>query len=198
MAEPLRLFVSATQDLDGERAVIGRALARLPVQAGMEIRRTPATGASWETMHELVSGVQRVYFLLGDDLSAPAGAEWVLAWQLERAVLPLRWKRPGAPTHLTPAAEDFLRRAPMQWRTVGSSSELARIVSLDVIELLLHPENRFGLTVTELGALRGYAEEIKRAPIHVLADPGGAEGGGVLLDDGRREPLLGVALDELA
>lgn len=196
MAEPLRLFVSATQDLESERAVIGRALARVPVQAGVEIRRTPATGASWETMHELVANVQRVYFLLGEDLSAPAGAEWVLAWQLERSVLPLRWKRPGAPTHLTPAADDFLSRSLVQWRPVASSSELARIISLDVIELLLHPQNRFGLTVTELGALRSYADEIKRAPIHVRADPGGAEGGGVLLDDGRREPLLGVALDE--
>ena len=127
MAELLRLFVSATQDLDAERAAIGRALADLPLQIGMEIRRTPAAGAALETMHELIANVDRFYFLVGQDITAPAGAEWLLAWKLERPVLPLR-RRQGA-------------------------AQPAR-------------------------------------------DPGGAEGGGVLLDMGHREPLLGVALDE--
>jgi hypothetical protein len=55
MAETLRLFVSATNDLDAERAVIGRAVAQLPVQIGIEIRRTPVRGADYETIHELVA-----------------------------------------------------------------------------------------------------------------------------------------------
>ena len=57
--------------------------------------------------------------------------------------------------------------------------------------------NRYGLKVTELEALRGYAAQIAQSALAVRSDAGGAEGGGVLLDDGRREPLLGVALDEL-
>ncbi|MEZ4677557.1 MAG: hypothetical protein R2932_25410 [Caldilineaceae bacterium] len=40
MAETLRLFVSATKDLEAERAVIGHAIAQLPIQIGIEIRRT--------------------------------------------------------------------------------------------------------------------------------------------------------------
>lgn len=196
MTEPLRLFVSATLDLDGERAVIGRALARIPVQVGMEIRRTPATGASWETMHELVAHVDRVYFLLGEDITAPAGAEWRLAWMLERKVLPLRYRQPREVQRTTPAAEHFLRETPVQWLWFSSSAELARIVTLDAIDLLLHPSNRYGLKVTELETLRGYATQINQTPLKVRRDPGGAEGGGILLDDGRREPLLGVPLDE--
>lgn len=196
MSEPLRLFVSATNDLDDQRAVIGRALARLPVQLGMEIRRTPATGASWETMHELVANVDRFYFLLGEDITAPAGAEWQLAWMLERRILPLRHLQPSETQRLTPAGEEFLRVATVPWQWFATSADLVRIVSLDAIELLLHPANRFGLKITELEALRGYAAQIARTPLLVRHDPGGAEGGGVLLDDGRREPLLGVALDE--
>jgi hypothetical protein len=53
MAETLRLFVSATQDLEPERALIGRAVAQLPVQIGIEIRRTPVRGAAYEEIFEL-------------------------------------------------------------------------------------------------------------------------------------------------
>lgn len=193
MAELLRLFVSATQDLDAERAAIGRALADLPVQIGMEIRRTPAAGAPPETMHELIANVDRVYFLLGEDITAPAGAEWHLAWKLERPVLALR-----RVLRRTPAALEFLRGTPLEWVAFSGPAEAARLVALDVIRLLHHPENRYGLNVAEFELLNAHAARLKRgqgaaAP---AADPGGAEGGGVLLDAGHREPLLGVALDE--
>ena len=53
MAEKLRIFVSATQDLDAERAIVGRAVADLPLQIGIEIRRTPAEGAGYDDIFEL-------------------------------------------------------------------------------------------------------------------------------------------------
>lgn len=195
MAEPLRIFVSATHDLEAERAVIGRALARLPVQLGVEIRRTPAAGASIETMHELVANVDRFYFLMGQDITAPAGAEWHLAVQLERSIFALRHRTPqGVPT--TPAAEQFLRGIPIEWHWFLSSARLARLVTLDVARLLHHPANRYGLTLLELETLPRYIEQLQQSILHVDDEPGGAQGGGVLLDDGRREPLLGVPLDE--
>jgi hypothetical protein len=198
MAELLRLFVSATQDLDAERAVIGRALAALPVEVGMEIRRTPATGAPIEAIHEAVANVDRFYFLMGEDITAPAGAEWYLAWTLERSVLPLRHAR-----RATPAAEQFLRGLPVQWMAYSSGAHLARIVTLDVVRLLTHPANRYGLRVTDLELLSTHAARVgasdemaARLAGPAALEPGGAEGGGVLLDMGRREPLLGVPLDE--
>ncbi|MCB0189875.1 MAG: hypothetical protein KDE31_36640 [Caldilineaceae bacterium] len=189
MAETLRLFVSATKDLEAERAVIGTAIAQLPVQIGIEIRRTPIEGAPYEDIYELIANCDRVYFLLGRDITAPAGAEWFLAWKLERAVLPLRLA--GLPT---PAGQDFQRLLPRGWQTFRHSQELARLVTLDLLDLLNHPANRYGLTVTELELLTNH-----RRRLHQLAtppQPGGAEGGGVLLDWGHREPLTGVALDE--
>jgi hypothetical protein len=198
MAELLRLFVSATHDLEGERAVIGRALAALPVEIGVEIRRTPAAGATLETIHELVANVDRFYFLMGQDITAPAGAEWFLAWKLERAVLPLRFGQ-----RATPAAAQFLREAPVQWQTVAGSAELARLITLDVVRILNHPGNRYGLTVHELERLAAHAAIVKSAPsaaVRLAAsaahEPGGAEGGGVLLDLGHREPLLGQLLED--
>ena len=91
MAETLRLFISATKDMEHERAVIGQAIAQLPVQIGIEIRRTPAEGAPYEDIYELIANCDRVYFIMGKDITAPAGAEWFLSWKLERSILPLLW-----------------------------------------------------------------------------------------------------------
>lgn len=191
MAELLRLFVSATHDLEAERAVIGRAVAQLPVQIGIEIRRTPVQGASHETIFELISNVDRVYFLMGEDITAPSGAEWFTAWKLERSVLPLRRVRPR-----TPAAQDFMRLYPGKWQPFYTSDELAQAVTLDLIQILQHPTNRYGLSLTELELLNVHKQRIQRVKATRLPEPGGAEGGGVLLDFGHREPIQGVALDE--
>lgn len=191
MAELLRLFVSATHDLEAERAVIGRAVAQLPVQIGIEIRRTPVQGASHETIFELISNVDRVYFLMGEDITAPSGAEWFTAWKLERSILPLRRISPR-----TPAAQDFMRLYPGKWQAFRTSDELAQIVTLDLIQILQHPTNRYGLSLTELELLNAHRQQIQRVKAPRLPEPGGAEGGGVLLDFGHREPIQGVALGE--
>lgn len=193
MAELLRLFVSATNDLEAERAIVGKAIAQLPVQIGVEIRRTPVSGASYEDIYEDIANVDRFYFLMGEDITAPAGAEWFLAWKLERSILPLRRAE-----RQTPAAQEFLRRAPIEWPAFRSRAELARIITLDIARILHHTTNRYGLSVLEFQRLDTHVERIKRLPISTRAETGGAEGGGVLLDFGHREPILGVELDESA
>lgn len=192
MAETLRLFVSATNDLEAERAIIGRAVAQLPVQIGIEIRRTPVRGADYETIHELIANCDRVYFLMGQDITAPAGAEWFLAWKLERSIFSLR-----RVSMRTPAAQDFLNLVPIRWTPFQTGDELKRLVTLDLIRILQSPQNRYGLNLTEMELLHAHGQrlnEIGSAGRPIAA--GGAEGGGVLLDFGHREPLSGVALDE--
>jgi hypothetical protein len=193
MAETLRLFVSATHDLEAERAQIGRAIAGLPIQIGVEIRRTPVRGASYEEIFELISNVDRFYFLMGEDITAPSGAEWFLGWRLERSVLPLRLEG-----RWTPAAHDFMHLFPGQWLPFQNSADLVRIVTLDLARILQHPTNRYGLNVTEPELLNLHARRFNAGQFVSHVEPGGAEGGGVLLDFGHREPTQGVALDELA
>ncbi len=185
MAEILRLFVSATRDLEPQRAVIGRAIADLPVRVGIEIRRTPPERATQENIFDLIANCDRVYFLLGRDITAPSGSEWDIAHHLERPILALR-----ADVPLTPAAQEFVRLAHADWTTFHSDEDLARIVALDVIDILLHPTNRYGLTPGEVDRLLAYRRALH--PDRVAeGEPGGAEGGGVLLDDLRREPARG-------
>ena len=177
MAEKLRLFVSATSDLETSRATIGRAIAELPIQIGIEIRRTPVHGAAYDDIFELIANVDRAYFLLGRDITAPAGTEWYLGWKLERSILPMRAAVPR-----TPAAQEFVRNFPGEWTRFRSRAELARVVTLDVIRILNHPTNRYGLTVNDFELLKLHAARItKEAPTEPL-EAGGAEGGGVLLD----------------
>ena len=192
--EILRLFVSATRDLEEERAVIAQALAELPVKVGAEIRRTPVGGLKYDDLYETIANVDRVYFLMGRDITAPAGAEWDLAWKLERRILPLRTPGPRSP-----AGERFLRFLPMGWITFRNRAELSHVILLDLVELLLHPENRYGLTMVEqerllrlhrrLGEQRAAASASsgKKEETILGAAEGGMAGGGVLLDDGRRK-----------
>lgn len=177
MAERLRIFVSATQDLENERAIIGRAVADLPVQIGVEIRRTPVAGAAYDDIFELIANVDRVYFLMGKDITAPAGAEWHLAWKLERSVLPLR-----AAARRTPAAQEFMRNAFIEWKPFRSSTHLARLVTLDLVRILNHPTNRYGLTVNDLELLSLHAKRTRQHGPNVQGEAGGAEGGGILLN----------------
>lgn len=190
MAETLRLFVSATNDLEAERAVIGRLVAELPVQIRVEIRRCALLGTSYETMHELISNVDRVYFLFGQDITAPAGQEWHLAWQLERSLLPLR--KPG---RLTPAGQQFLSNAPLRWTLFRDAQELGRIVTRDLIQILQHPTNRYGLSVTEMELLEMRRRQLGQLKTETGSEPGGAEGGGILLDTQRLDPMDGTVIE---
>ncbi len=190
MAETLRIYVSATRDLESERGVIGRAIAGLPVQIGAEIRRYPPEGVPYDTLFELISNVDRVYFLLGQDITAPAGSEWDLAVELERSLVPLRTAR-----KLTPAAQHFLRSTsllvtPTEWKMFRSEAELSITVSQDLIDYLLRRQDRFGLTVEETLRLQ-LARRRLQPPVGVDAAPGGSEREGIILDKRPTGDLFG-------
>jgi hypothetical protein len=177
MAEKLRLFVSATHDLEASRAVIGRAVAELPVNIGVEIRRTPSQGAAYDDIFELIANVDRAYFLLGRDITAPAGTEWYLGWKLERSIMPM-----AAAVRRTPAAQEFVRNFPGEWTRFRSHAELARLVTVDLVRILNHPTNRYGLTVNDFELLKLHTARMMRQAPEMRGEPGGAEGGGILLD----------------
>lgn len=202
MAEKLRIFVSATKDLEQERALVGRTLAELPVQVGAEIRRTPAEGVDYDTLFELISNVDRIYFLLGRDITAPFGAEWQLAIRLERTIVP--YKLDGMRTQ---AGREFLRIAHAPWKTFQNGRQLGQQIGLDLIDTLLHPENRYGLQLMEVEGLqqsrrklrRGLESSTSQSPSGAggAGVPGGAEGGGVILDPAEAQSLIAEDLDEV-
>jgi hypothetical protein len=182
MSDMLRIFVGATTDLEAERAVIGRSVAELPVRIGIEIRRTPPLLPTNDEIITRLDGVDRVYFLMGNDISAPAGMEWHLAWQLQRNVLPLR----NSP-HPTPAALEFFRLTPVRWQNFHNQAELAKLVSLDLARLLQQPDNRYGLTVADMERVAAYVRKLEAKVVETVRDPGGAEGSAILIDTAHRQ-----------
>jgi hypothetical protein len=100
-----------------------------------------------------------------------------LAWQLERSILPLRAAVPR-----TPAAQQFQRNFLGEWTTIHSNAELARLVTLDLVRILNHPTNRYGLSVPDFELLKLHASRVMKQAPTIQGEPGGAEGGGVLLD----------------
>lgn len=184
MSERFRIYVAATADLEAHRSIVSHLLARLPVQMGAEIRRCPPAGASYDDLFELISNVDRFYFLIGRDITAPAGTEWDLAVQLQRTIIPFRQRNP-----LTPSGFLFITRALLEiplrnWRFFETPLDLARLVAAELIDTLLHPENRYGLTTGEMLLLEQRRQEIEAGrwprpedlPHDVLQE------GGIILD----------------
>lgn len=165
--------------------MIGQLLAELPVQIGAEIRRSPVMGISYDNLFELIANVDCFYFLMGQDITVLGGAEWLLAIQLERSMLPLR--RAGA---LTAVGQEFLRFWPLGWKTFRSRGHLAQIIGLDLIRFCCIPPIVTGLSITEVASLHAHKKKLSEGMSESLADgdePGGAEGGGILLDITHRD-----------
>jgi hypothetical protein len=181
MTTSIRLFVSTTRDLDSERAVIARAIAEMPLDLGIEIRRSPSLSPTRHEVLERIAAVDRVYFLLGNDISAPSGLEWQLARENEREILPLR--RALKPT---PAAQEFARMTPVRWFSYPNSEALVQIISLDLAHLLRSQGNPFGLTTAELARVARFAKRLaKSSPGYAEQmghEAGGVDQGGVLLE----------------
>ncbi|OUC07522.1 hypothetical protein RY27_14415, partial [Litorilinea aerophila] len=67
--------------------------------------------------------------------------------------------------------------------------------TLDLVRTLNHPTNRYGFPVSELEMLNLHAARIRQSLPPTDGEPGGAEGGGVLLDAINRDPVDGVLLE---
>ena len=182
MAGRVYLFVSATPDLEPEREIVGQAVARLPVSIGWEIKRTPRRGEPLQPALEAVAACDIYLFLLGQDITAPAGVEWDIARRSGKK--PLAFLKDVLHT---PAAQVFIREARVTWTHFASVEELMDLVQVALAEHLLERELEYGLSVVEHEALSALLQkrEEEEGPLAEVSPiegrPGGAAGGGVIL-----------------
>ncbi len=180
---PIRVFVSATPDLEPDREVIGEALARFPVPLAWEIGRTPHRG---EQTLEALAQVQQsdlVLVLLGADASAPVGAELLAAQRAQVPTLALIKEGPH-----TPAGRFFRYNSVDDWQPFGGPQSLRRIVIDWVARAAVRDAIRLGLDADEVGRLVGFLEEKKGPASEMVAgkgEPQGAQEGAVIVS-GRR------------
>ena len=180
MRGSVRLFVSATPDLEPEREVVGRVVATLPVSVEWRIGRSPHRHEPLQPALEAVAGSNVYLFLLGRDITAPAGVEWDAARRAGKE--PLAFVRNEL---RTPAAQEFLRQSGGEWTAFASHVELAHLLQTALVEHLLASALEYGLNVVEHEALSALAEGSHAGDPaeegHDIPRAGGAGGGGVIL-----------------
>ena len=173
--------VSATSDLEAERAaailpgVIGRTLAELPIQIGAEIRRCPPEGVSYETLFDLISNVDRVYFLLGQDhvCQQAVSGTWpcscsVLWWRAARRAGSHRRHSCTIAQHLLAGNAFQVEGTPSEWKFFRTETELAGVVGQDLIDTP-RKAARFGLTLEETLRLQLHRKRVSVLTVHAAA-----------------------------
>ena len=208
MQRPVKLFVSATPDLEPERDVVGRVIAKLPISIGWQIGRSPRRGEPLQPALEAMAALEAVaacdifLFLLGQDITAPAGVEWDVARRADRHTIPLLKE-----VLLTPAAQSFVRQAGVAWTPFASHDDLIQVTRSAVVEHLLARALQYGLGIVEHEALLALDNEGGRDPgkpaqvplanlgasLYPGVDEGGAGAGAVILGP-HSLPHGGVAL----
>ena len=182
MRHPIKLYVSAGPDLEAERDVIGQVVAGLPITLGWEIGRTPWPGQemSGTSVHVTPYNCDFFVFLLGRDITAPAGSEWREAQTVRHPILPLLKRVPRSPAGLA-----FQHLGAGLWVPFTGPADVARRVRPWLIRHLLDRQQHFGLLLPEVEALLGLGA---LEPEHVATDSSqsagagqGAGGAGVIL-----------------
>lgn len=182
MRRAVRLYVSASADLEAERDLVGRLVAGLPVTLGWQIGRAALPGRESDevTVHVAPQDCDLYLFMLGRDITAPAGVEWDAAHAVQHPILALLKNVPR-----TPAGQVFQRLGIGQWTAYSSRAEFERIVRAWLVRQLLDGQERFGLVLTEVEALIALASRLAReaeAPSAPASDPDRSAGGaGVIL-----------------
>ncbi|MDQ4076092.1 MAG: hypothetical protein M3220_07575, partial [Chloroflexota bacterium] len=103
MTEQVRLYISAASDLEGEREILGRAVTEIPVDLGWRIAQSPRRNDPVD--EDAVVRADVHVLLLGSDIRAPVGLEWLAARRAGQQPLPFL-KRD---VRRTPAAMEFIR-----------------------------------------------------------------------------------------
>ena len=153
----VRVYVSATADLEAEREVVGEALARFPIPLPWEIRRTPHPGEQSPGALRQVRDSDFCLVLLGQDISAPVGAELEAA---DRARVPLFALIKDVA--LTPAGRFFRYNSIEKWERFSSALGLKQLVVNYLADALAKDPTHYGLSLDEIGSLLDFLRKARK------------------------------------
>jgi len=182
MKRAIRLFVSSSPDLVVEREIVGQVIAELPLSIGWRIGHTPLPGQPAGTGVADPGGSDLYVVLLGADFSAPMGAEIREGLASGRSLQAFRKARSQSPS-----AQDAFRRMKANWRVFTQPEELRRLLSADLVQVLLRRATQFGLELQELEKLSelarpdGESRQDEREATTRARPEGDVERGGVIL-----------------
>jgi hypothetical protein len=191
MADQLLLYVSAAPDLEREREILGRAVVEIPVSLGWRIVQSPLRDEPADL--GAVASASVHLLLLGGDIRAPIGQEWIAARRAGRR--PALFLKQGILR--TPAASNFIRYVEQQaaWQPFKDGPDLRRQVLRLLADHLLQHAGHYALSPAELARLEAW-----RAGLQAEASAideglrGGAGESGVVFSPERYVPSEGILL----
>lgn len=190
MTDMIHLYISAAPDLDREREVLGRAVTEIPVTLGWRIFQSPVHGETVDLNAVATANVHLL--LLGSDIRAPIGLEWLTARRAGKRPAPFL-KRDRL---RTPAAQAFIRHIEEAnaWHPFVDSADL-RAQALELLaDHILNQAAVYVLSPDEIARLMSWKEELKGSKVEIQDLHGGAGEGGVILSPDRFNPRGGVLI----
>ncbi|MDQ4075496.1 MAG: hypothetical protein M3220_04530 [Chloroflexota bacterium] len=191
MTEQVRLYISAASDLEGEREILGRAVTEIPVDLGWRISQSPRRNDPVD--EDAVVRADVHVLLLGSDIRAPVGLEWLAARRAGQQPLPFL-KRD---VRRTPAAMEFIRYIESQasWQPFYNGADLRRKVLVRLADHILDRAVTYRLSPMELESLRAWRSELTASPSAADEETrGGAGESGLILSQERYVPSEGILI----
>ncbi|NIN64279.1 MAG: hypothetical protein GTO63_06185 [Anaerolineae bacterium] len=155
MAARLRIFTSVAPDLRAEREIIGRAIASLPVSLGWVINYTPSADEALGRALDAVAAADFYMILLGTDIRAPMGSEFVVARRTGKRILAY-----VEDVLHTPAARVFMRYASLNWQHFSVEEELGPLLLRGLAEQILEAAEAYPISPVDWEAVLALLEEL--------------------------------------
>lgn len=193
MIDKLFLYISAAQDLERERDMLGRAVVDIPTTLGWRIVQSPIRGEPVDL--ELVTRADLHLVLLGGDIRAPIGLEWLTARRAGRS--PALFLKKEIPR--TPAAQSFLRYVEGQshWQPFKDLADLRDQALKLISDHILSKADYYSLSSSESERLQDWIEQLEESQGEVEQGPRGVTGeSSVIFSPERYMPSEGVLLED--
>jgi hypothetical protein len=192
MTDQILLYISAAADLARERDLLGRSVAEIPVELGWMVQQSPLKNEIIN--EEAITGADVHFLVMGGDIRAPVGLEWMLARRSGRHPVLLIKSR----IHRTAAAQEFIRftgGAP-SWQSFKDGAELRFMVLSHLVKHIVDRAAYYSLTQPEIDRLLSWSKELKSTPDEANAEiPGGAGESGRIYSTERYIPSEGYLLE---
>jgi hypothetical protein len=185
------LYISAAPDLRFERDLLARAITEIPTTLGWAITQTPP--ASREPDLSAVRQADAHLLIMGSDIQAPVGLEWMVA---HRASKPVTLLYKSSVTQ-TQAAQAFVREVSKhgQWRAFEDAVVLRRLALKLLADQLLAHAMLYELLPDEIDKLKAWRRTLDEKPKGAVNDArAGADADAVILTTERFVPSEGKLL----
>jgi hypothetical protein len=149
MEKEIALYISAAAEMDAECELVGQLLAGMPKAIRWNIKRTPAPYEPANPDLVALRGSQFYLILLGMDIVAPMGVEWLAARTAGLAILAFRHTGVAS----SPAAAVFERNSGLAWDSYQTPQEFIAQFERAFITRLIQGSPGYGLEIEDLEAL---------------------------------------------